>query len=119
MERKKNPAHKAADDIRKIKAEKRLLIAENKAYKWEIAHIRLMLPWLDEIEDAPLEAKVDYVNPDFSQEDPAGKWLTPEEYTKLSTADKNQLALNRYQKRHKTNEEIGREYERYIGYYYE
>ena len=37
----------------------------------------------------------------------------------MSDAQKFQLALDRYCKKHKTNVEIGRCYERYIGYLYE
>jgi hypothetical protein len=45
--------------------------------------------------------------------------LSEEEYQKLSTAERNQLALDRYWTKPKSNWQLGRDYERYIGYLYE
>ncbi len=119
LEHKKHPARNGADEIRIIKQEKRTLIAQNKALRWEMQYLRSLIPWLDEIEDEPMEAKPQYINPDYNvNDDAAGYWLTSEEYNKLSTTEKYQLALNRYNHRKKSNPEIGREYERYIGYLY-
>ena len=77
------------------------------------------MPWLSDLEDDPIEPTNSYKNPNYKDSDVAGYWLTPEEYHQLSPTERNQLALDRYKKRHKTNAEIGREYERYIGYLYE
>ena len=51
--------------------------------------------------------------------DPIFKWIDSEEYASLSPLEKNSLALERYQRRNKSKKEIGKEYERYIGYLYE
>lgn len=59
------------------------------------------------------------IEPETDKEDPARHWLTAAEYDKLPTAEKYQLALDRYWKRKKSKWEIGRDYERYIGYKYE
>ena len=45
--------------------------------------------------------------------------LSKEEYQKLSPSERNQLALDKYWSRPKTNWQLGRDYERYIGYGYE
>lgn len=46
--------------------------------------------------------------------------LSEEEYQKLSSAERNQLALDRYWSRpYKSWWQIGKEYERYVGYIYE
>lgn len=119
LETKRRPAPAKAEEIRRIKEEKRALIAQNRAYKWELEYLRQILPWLPDLEDRPLQSAPDTINPNFQKEDAAGYWLTPEEYEKLSTVDKYQLALDRYKKRTKSNAEIGRDYERYIGYLYE
>lgn len=119
LETRKRRALTAAKAVRQIKEEKRALIAQNKAYQWELEYLRQILPWLPDLEDSPLQTIPDTINPDFQKEDAAGYWLTPEEYEKLSTIDKYQLALDRYKKRNKSNAEIGRDYERYIGYLYE
>ena len=119
LERKKRPAKSAAEERRSFRAEKRALIQENKAYKWELEYIRNLLPWLADLEDEPIEPTTSYENPYYKDSDAAGYWLTPEEYQKLPDTEKYQRALDRYKKRKKTNAEIGRDYERYIGYLYE
>lgn len=122
---KKRPAPKASDVVKGIKEEKRLLIAENKAYKWELQYLRNLLPWIEELEDDIMQAKDPvsaYYNDavdDSGNIDEARHWLSPEEYNKLSDIEKYQKALDRYKRRNKSNAEIGREYERYIGYLYE
>lgn len=122
---KKRPAIKASDVVKKVKEEKRILIAENKAYKWELQYLRNLLPWIEELEDDVMQAKDPvsaYYNDDVDDSgniDEARHWLSPDEYNKLSDIEKYQRALDRYKKRNKSNAEIGREYERYIGYLYE
>ena len=126
---KKNPAVKAAEELRRIRKENRDLVKMIKALEWEMKYVRRLLPWIDEIEDSPMEPVSPaeyYVNPSYSPDglsedniDNAGYWLTPQEYNSLPTVEKNQLALDRYNKRHKINSEIGRDYERYIGYLFE
>ena len=51
--------------------------------------------------------------------DPSQKFLSPQEFKKLPIDQKNQLALDRYLKRKHSKLEIGRFYERYLGYKYE
>jgi DUF2075 family protein len=54
-----------------------------------------------------------------SDDDKVRNYLTKSEYEKFSVDDRNQLALDRYINRSMSKWEIGREYERYIGYCYE
>ena len=51
--------------------------------------------------------------------DPVKLYLSKEEYQKLSSTERNQLALDRYWAKSKNRIEAGRAYERYIGYLYE
>ena len=128
LEIKTRPAPVAAEEVRVVKKEKRELIKRIKALEWEMKYICRLLPWIDEIEDSlmePLNAS-EYYNPAYNKNeatgddiDNAGYWLTPQEYRSLSTTEKNQLALDRYNKRQKSKMEIGRDYERYIGYVFE
>ncbi len=121
LEMKRNPARNGAAEVRRIKAEKRNLIAENKAYKWELNYLRNLIPWIEELEDDIIEPKQDYMNYDNSSvsNDNATFYLSPDEYNNLTTVEKYQLALDRYKKRNKSNAEIGKDYERYIGYKFE
>jgi hypothetical protein len=43
-------------------------------------------------------------------------WLTREEFEGLSTVERNQRALDRYLRSRKTPWQLGRDYERYVGY---
>lgn len=119
LREKKRPAIKAADELKAIRIEKRNIIAQNKAYKWELEHLKNIIPWIDEIEEDTISPVNEYVNPDFKDKDLAGFWLKPDEYKNLNNIDKYQLALDRYCRRKKSNIDIGLAYERYIGYLYE
>ena len=116
---RKPSAYASAKIVKDIREEKRALIAKNKAYAWELAYIRQLLPWISEIEEEPIEAQNKVFNTEYNKKDAAGYWLTPEEYRQLPPIERNQRALDSYKKRHKSNAEIGRDYERYIGYLYE
>ena len=48
--------------------------------------------------------------------DPAQRWLSKEEYAALSPTERNQRALDRYLRSRKSPWQLGRDYERYIGY---
>ena len=52
-------------------------------------------------------------------EDIAGRYLSNEEYSKLSRTQRNQLALDRFWSCKKSKQTIGRLYEQYIGWLYE
>ena len=122
---KSRPAYNAAEEIKAICKEKRKLIEKNKALEYEIMYIRRLIPYLDELEDSTLEPVDEFSNfyGEIDEEiknradfDKAIYWLTPQEYKKMSSTARNQRALDNYKRRHKTNLQIGRDYERYIGY---
>ena len=53
----------------------------------------------------------------LSKYDYSKSYLTKEEYSNLTSIEKNQLALDRYKQSHqKTKWQVGRDYENYIGY---
>ena len=119
--RKTRPAYQAADVVRAKGRElaamrRRAKLAEQlvKLYEWHA-------PWLAELRD--LEAEQGYVKlatTDVDGEDPVAGWLTREEYAALSTAERNQRALDRYWRSpRKTRWQLGRDYERYVGWLYE
>lgn len=120
---KAHPALKAADEVAKIAREKRLLQAANKELEYQITYYETLFPWLEDFkETSPMEgaAYAFQTGSKSSDEyDLLRKWLSPEEYSRLSTADKYQLALERYKTRKKSDWDIGIEYERYVGYLYE
>ena len=72
----------------------------------------------EDVEDELIRVTNRPADPD-EYEDSAQRWLTPEEYGQLPRTEKYELALERYWTKKKTKWEIGRDYERYIGYLYE
>ncbi|MDD3394886.1 MAG: restriction endonuclease [Anaerotignum sp.] len=120
---KSSPAKKAAEILQNSAREKRILKQENKMLSYQLNFYDNLFPWLlDFKEVSPLEA-AEIVNESVSQENSEyanlRKFLSPEEYNNLSSIEKFQLALDRYQNRNKTKWEVGIEYERYVGYLYE
>lgn len=82
-----------------------------------------LFPWLTdylgENVDDLLSSKNDDIKTDIEKYDPVQSYMTDIEYTKLSPTKRNQIALNRYWSSKKTSWQIGRDYERYIGFLYE
>ena len=120
---KVNPAIKAAKKVTEIAAEKKALQKQVKMYEYQLRYLEAIFPWLEEFKEIdPTEAydELHGLNDSAANEyETLKKWLSPEEYSKLSSAEKYQLALDRYKSSSKTNWQIGIEYERYVGYVYE
>nr|DAT31377.1 MAG TPA: Restriction endonuclease [Caudoviricetes sp.] len=124
LKNKKRPALKASDSVMEIAQEKRQLMKENKMLEYQLHYLETLFPWLEDFEEADPYKAHDYIyatenNLEHTEYDKLKSWLSPEEYAKLSTTEKYQLALDRYQKRKKSDWDIGIEYERYVGYLYE
>lgn len=102
-------------EIRKAASEK---IAEAKVAVYQLEYLKQLYPSLEDIletdyEDLTFDSKL----PDYEDFDPIRNYLSREEWTSLSETEKNQRALDNYIASHrKTNWQIGRDYELYIGY---
>jgi len=124
LKHKKHPAYTAAESVRIIKNEKRELVKANKIISYKINYFEKLFPWLSELiaedEDEEIPVCIDNNTVDDNNEDRAKNYLTPEEYKKLPSAERNQMALDRYLKnRNKSKWAIGRDYEMYTGHLYE
>ena len=109
-------------ELKALRTDKKQYLEMAKSAEYKCLYYESLVPWLSEMEDEPIDTKKigSYITKDINETDDAAKyWLTPEEYTALSDIEKYQIALDRYYNRNKTNAEIGRDYERYIGYKYE
>lgn len=115
---KPRPAKTAADNVKLLRQQKKELLSQLYAYKWELKYLRELLPWIEDLEDSPMQ-EIKVSTELALNEDAALKWITPTEYETLSNVEKYQLALDRYKNKKKSHIEIGRDYERYIGYLYE
>ncbi len=125
LQYKRRPALKAAQEIQAIKREKRDLAKELIYWRYKSQNYEAIYPWLAEELEQDIEDEVDAevyytVYTDTEREDPVSQFVSPEDYRKLSTTQRNQLALNRYwQRTKKSNWMKGKMYERYVGYLYE
>ena len=121
---KKHPAHTTAEIVREVKSEKKVLRRENKILNYKINYFEKLFPWLTDLiaedENEEIPVKIDDDGDDDNSEDRVKNFLTPEEYKKLPSVERNQKALDRYLKnRNKSKWAIGRDYEMYVGYIYE
>jgi len=113
-----------ADELEEVKAQRRELAVRVKALEWQLASYEEYFPELMEYRDAILSEAVDLRRSGrsaISDMDPAlaRGYLTKKEFETLDRVAKFQLALQRYVERRKQPWEIGRDYERQIGYQYE
>lgn len=121
LENKKHPAQKAADEVRKVSAEKKSLRTRLKYLEYALKTYHEYYPVLEEYSDDILNelATLELEDDDAPDADRVARYISKEEYTQLSTTQRNQLALDKWKARRKSNVEIGRIYERYLGYLYE
>lgn len=121
LETKKRPAVRAAAEVREHGRKRREAELSLRLMRYRVEYYEKLFPWIVEYvgDDVPDEAvDLSGLQADPS-DDPVRRWLTEAEYQRLSDVEKNQLALDRWRSRPKTSWEIGRDYERFIGYNYE
>jgi hypothetical protein len=122
LESKSHPAAVEARRIREIASEKR-----EHHKKWIITrnlirYYEALFPWLQEYVGEDIDELLVQMNQKeegLSDEDPTRHYLAEGEYDRLSAAERNQRALDRYWKSRKSSWQVGRDYERYIGFLYE
>ena len=123
LETKQQPAIVKARDIREIRAEKRKLIEENKILQYQLKNLLSLFPELESINEFDSQELnndiIDLVDDETSDEERTKHWLSQEEFLGLSPSERNQRALDNYLRRPKSNWEIGRDFERYVGYRFE
>lgn len=118
---KSHPAHKAAEIVAQVKQEKRSATTQLKFVEYQLKSYEEYFPFLEDFrevileERVPLGAKKNNIE-SLESADPALQHISREEWESLSETNRNQLALDRYMLRPKSNWEIGILYERYIGY---
>ena len=125
LEDKERPARKGAEVVREMSAEKAALRRENRVLRELHRYYESLFPWLIDFKGEDLDELIRQVNQprraDDPDEDPAAFWLSDAEYhsDKLSKADKFQRALDRWWQSKKSPWQLGKDYERYIGYLHE
>lgn len=120
---KKQPAIKAGEVVSEYSKIKRKAEKEARVYKKIIEFYESVYPSLtdlrEEVEDIDENTERSNKFTPIELEDDVTYFLSVEEYRKLPTFERNNLALERYWRRPHKKTELGRMYERYIGYLYE
>lgn len=109
------------DKIRSLTQIKKDVEGKLEKMKWaeyQLNYLINLYPVLEDVIDTEFN-ELDITFDDIENYDPVRDWITKEEYQKLSTTERNQLALDNYVKSRKSNWQIGRDYELSIGHRYE
>lgn len=120
LKHKKHPAISAAEEVKKLKSETKKYISEYREMLYKYEFLLKTFPELKKyIDDEKTLVLIGDCSSydDFNENrDRSSDYVTKEEWAKLSIDERNQLALDRYKKKNKSNFVIGMEYEMYIDY---
>lgn len=118
---KKHPAERTAELLKNVRLEKREWKYKAKLLQYQLATLKEYFPFIEEFEEAIYDETIDFSKQtdQLTDIDQAIKYLSKEEFDKLPDNEKNQLALDRYINKNHSKTEIGKMYERYIGFLYE
>lgn len=121
---KKRPAYKAAEEVAEARAERRQFKERAKFLEYQLLSLKEYFPFLEEYEDIILDESIPLTPGEsnlaaLEESDPVLRFVAKADYDRLSTAERNQLALDRYFNGTLGPAAIGRLYERYLGYLYE
>ena len=121
LKTKKHPAVTAANEVREQGNKRKAAERQFRLMRYRVDYYEKLFPWIIEYigNDVPDEAIDLSGSKAEPTDDPVKGWLNDAEYQKLSTAEKNQLALDRWKLSRKSPREIGQDYERFIGHKYE
>jgi hypothetical protein len=117
---KPRPGISSAEIVKEAAAEKRELMIANRLLRMQIATYEEYFPELIDYRELILDEAVDFTRGEGIEDiDPVRLYVSSEEYEALSVTERNQHALDRYKARRKSDWEIGRQYERQVGWLYE
>ena len=132
LEYKSHPAPVSAEKVRKIARERRVIEEKLRIAQGIINYYQDLFPFIEEflgdIDEAILKKVLSRnIEEPIKEADEIGidpvriylSSLSKEEYHRLSSVERNQIALDRYWSRPKNKWQLGRDYERYIGYLFE
>ena len=121
LENKSHPATRSAEVVREYGKKQRDAIRESRLMRYRVECYGKIFPWIsDYVGDDVPDAAVDVSGVEHDQEDDVAKyWLSKADYERLPTVEKYQKALDNWKRRKRSNWEIGRDYERNVGYVYE
>ena len=120
---KKYHERQRAAKVKEIREEAKSIITGLKEAQYQLDYLLQTFPELNDVinytsETAPSFEEMQAAHAMYN-DDPVSGYISREEWDKLSTTERNQLALDRYLSRKKSNWEIGRDYELYVAHCYE
>jgi len=121
---KKQPAVSAGEIVKEYSRLRREAERKQRQAEYLVEYYENIAPFLIELKEevdigTDDERKIIEAWSDEEKEDEVTNYLTKEEYRKLPSIQRNQMALDRFWKRPKSKWLIGRLYERYVGYQFE
>lgn len=120
LKHKKHPAIVEAKNISELKKETKKYIAEYREMLYKYEFLLKTFPelkrYVDDYDALKLLQRNENYSEFISNRDNAIDFLSADEWNKLGVDDRNQLALDRYKLRKKSNWLVGIEYEMYIDY---
>jgi uncharacterized membrane-anchored protein YhcB (DUF1043 family) len=124
LEYKSHPARKAAEQVREVASQRRVAEKLYRVLKYKLEYYENLFPWLIDFTGEDIDDLIRQVmeGKEKGKEEPEDKvtvYTTPGERKTLSRQELFQRALDRWWTKPKSKWEIGRDYERYIGYLYE
>lgn len=122
LKTKSHPAFTSAEVVKEEARRRRFAESESKKIRAIIEYYESIAPFLLDFKDEIVGIESEDSFRDYSEEeriDPAVNYLAKEEYRKLPSVERNQMALDRFWSRPKSKWLLGRIYERYVGYLYE
>ena len=124
LARKQRPALKSAELVKLHSQEKREALKKARYFENIVKYYEDIFPDLVDIREQEIEAEessyeIDHKYTERERQDESTKMLSRAEYLSLKSAERNQLALERYWKRRHSSATLGKMYERYVGYLYE
>ena len=132
LDNKKHHAPISANKVREIARKRRIIEKKLRIAQGIINYYQDLFPFLEDLLGETEDEMLIYILSRNIEEpikdvgeigvDPVKIYLShlsKEEYQKLSSTERNQLALDRYWTKHKSKWQLGKDYERYIGYLFE
>ena len=123
LENKVKPARLASENVRAVAREKRVFHERFRVTLNLLRYYEALFPWLQDFVGEDVDDLIKSITQPEQEgqadQDPVKFYLTEGEYKTLSSSERNQRALDRYWSKKKSSWELGRDYERYVGYLYE
>lgn len=124
LKTRNRPAIRASELVAEARSERRAFKERLKFLEYQLESYKEYFPFLEEYEEVILDEVIPLTADGSNREaleavDPVCKYISLEDFKNLPVGERNQRALDRYLSRNLNNAEIGRFYERFLGWRYE